>query len=601
MASAIPSGAGSALPLDPPGGTTPTRDAIGPVAVEIDSLTVRYGDRTALDSLSLQVGEGERLALLGPNGAGKSSLLSVLATLRKPSGGSAMIRGVDVGRHPLEARRHLGIVFQGASLDRKLTVRENLLLLARLYGLRGRDRDTRVDGAIERMQLTDRARDPVSQLSGGLARRVEIARALLHSPSVLLLDEPTSGLDPTARNDLWRDLVSLSEEGTTLLTATHLGEEADRAHRVLILDEGRCVAQGTPDEVRSSVGGQVLIVEVDDPQPLADELARTHRLTAKVLDGRLHIEHDQAHRFIPELIESHPRPHSLRHHAAADTRRRLRSHYRSSIHRGGHGRHDMTGAGVLTTVQVMWQRDLLHFTRERARILAAVGQPLLLWLFLGSGFGSGIEIGSIRYLEFFFPGMAMLVVLFATIFSTISLIDDREQGFLRAVLSAPVSRMGVVAGKSLGAATLATLQGGVVLLLAPLCGIPMSWDGFLLALLALFLSAYALAGLGIALAWRSPSTAAYHAAMNFFLLPLWLLSGTLFPLGGTPGWLALIIQLNPLTYAVQAVRHALYRGAALPDVGISVEPALCWAALLGFVVLTQAILPWAIARPAERS
>jgi ABC-2 type transport system ATP-binding protein len=276
------------------------------VAVEIRELTARYGDRTALAGIDLTVRSGERVALLGPNGAGKSTLLSILATLRRPTAGTARVAGFDVVAAPLQVRRAIGVVFQGPSLDRKLTGEENLQLLGRLYGLSGRELSRRVDEALERVDLADRRGERIDRLSGGMARRIEIARALLHRPPVLLLDEPTSGLDPRARAELWQYLVRLSDEGMAVIAATHLGEEADRTHRVVILDQGRTVAEGEPGEIKRQVSGEVIEVECEDPAAFLPELRERLDTEGVVVNGLVRIEREEAHTFIPRLVEGFP-------------------------------------------------------------------------------------------------------------------------------------------------------------------------------------------------------------------------------------------------------------------------------------------------------
>ena len=277
-----------------------------PPAIEVRGLTARYGDRAALLGVDLTVAPGERVALLGPNGAGKSTLLAVLATLHPPAGGTARLGGVDVAAAPHAARRRLGVVFQGPSLDRRLTAEENLRLLGRLYGLSGGALGARVQEALAATGLAERRRDRVAILSGGLARRLELARALLTRPDVLLLDEPTGGLDPAARADLWAALAAASEQGPAVLYATHQGEEAERAHRVLVFDQGRVVAEGDPGTLKAAVGGDVIVLECDDAPALADELRAAFGGPVVAVGGEVHVERERAHELVPRLVESVP-------------------------------------------------------------------------------------------------------------------------------------------------------------------------------------------------------------------------------------------------------------------------------------------------------
>ncbi len=247
-----------------------------PPLVEIDGLSRCYGDRLALDGVSFGVAEGELFALLGPNGGGKTTLFKLLSTLLPPSSGTFRVGGLSPARDLRGLRRRLGVVFQSPSLDRKLTVLENLLVHGAVLGLGGAPLRARAGELLARMEVADRAGDRVETLSGGLARRVEIAKALLHAPKVLLLDEPSTGLDPLARRSLRALLRELAGGGTTVLLTTHLFDEAEEAGRIGLLDRGRLVALGTPADLKREVGGEVLVLTTDsdeDAARLAAEIA----------------------------------------------------------------------------------------------------------------------------------------------------------------------------------------------------------------------------------------------------------------------------------------------------------------------------------------
>ena len=262
--------------------------------------------RRALDGVSFSVAEGELFGLLGPNGGGKSTLFRILATSFAPTGGGATVLGRDLVADPASARALLGVVFQYPSLDNKLTVRENLVHGGRLYGLTGAALASRVDEALARFKLADRAGDRCQTLSGGLRRRVELGKALLHRPKVVLLDEPSTGLDPAARRDLWDHLLALKKEGATILTTTHLMDEGDLCDRVAILDRGRLVAEGTPAALKAEIGGEVIVVEADDAAALASEIEAKLGAPARAFEGSLRIERAKAHEFIPRLVEAFP-------------------------------------------------------------------------------------------------------------------------------------------------------------------------------------------------------------------------------------------------------------------------------------------------------
>ena len=275
--------------------------------IEVQDLTHRYGNRLALSKISFEVKPGEIFGLLGPNGGGKSTLFRILSTMMVPSEGRALVAGHDVEREPAEVRRHVGVVFQTQSLDKALTVEENLRSQGHLHGLSGAPLRERIEYAMAQLGLADRRKDLVDTLSGGLRRRVEIAKALLHRPQVLLMDEASTGLDPAARRDLSRHVENLrSQEGVTILLTTHILEEADRCDRLVLLHLGKIVAHGTPGELRSRIGGDVVILEADDTASLAERIQQRFGLAPKVMDGQVRVEIENGHRFITEVVEAFP-------------------------------------------------------------------------------------------------------------------------------------------------------------------------------------------------------------------------------------------------------------------------------------------------------
>jgi ABC-2 type transport system ATP-binding protein len=277
------------------------------VIVSVENLTHRYGARTALSKVSFHIEEQEIFGLLGPNGGGKSTLFRILSTLMSPAEGRASIAGFDVERQSAEVRKRIGVVFQSQSLDKKLTVEENLRSQGHLYGLSGVVLRQRIDEVTARLGLADRRAELVEALSGGLRRRVEIAKALLHKPQVLLMDEPSTGLDPSARRELWQYAASLREsQGVTVLLTTHILEEADKCDRLILLHQGHIVAEGTPAELKSKIGGDVVELEVADVETMRGELERRFGVTPMVVDGSLHIEIGNGHRFITEVVEAFP-------------------------------------------------------------------------------------------------------------------------------------------------------------------------------------------------------------------------------------------------------------------------------------------------------
>jgi ABC-2 type transport system ATP-binding protein len=287
-----------------------TGQPAGAVPIELEALTHDYGSRLALDHLTFRVNRGEIFGLLGPNGSGKTTLFRILSTLMVPSSGTARILGFDAAKEPNRVRERIGIVFQARSCDIKLTVGENLKHQGHLYGLSGARLKKRIHEVLDRVALLDRINDNVEELSGGMQRRVELAKGLIHSPEVLLLDEPTTGLDPGARIDLWQYLRSLrDEEHISVLVTTHLMEEAEHCDRLAILNTGQLVALGSPFDLKSEIGGDMVTFEAATPA-LATELGERIRsrfvVEPTVLGNAVRLEREEGHRFVTQVVEAFP-------------------------------------------------------------------------------------------------------------------------------------------------------------------------------------------------------------------------------------------------------------------------------------------------------
>lgn len=277
------------------------------VIISVRGLVHRYADRTALDGISFDVRPAELFGLLGPNGSGKTTLFRILSTLMVPTAGTAHIADLDVVGQSSALRRHIGVVFQAQSVDAKLTAYENLWHQGHLYGLRGPALKKRIEEILTRVGLLDRAGDRVETFSGGMQRRIELAKGLLHHPEVLLLDEPTTGLDPGARRDLWQYLQILrDEEKVSVIVTTHLMEEAERCDRLAILNEGKLVALGTPAELTREIGGDVVLLESHDAEDLAAKIRSRFHLDATVMGQQVRLEIENGHRFVPDVVEAFP-------------------------------------------------------------------------------------------------------------------------------------------------------------------------------------------------------------------------------------------------------------------------------------------------------
>jgi ABC-2 type transport system ATP-binding protein len=290
--------------------------------LEIERLTHTYPGRPApaLDGLSLSVNPAEIFGLLGPNGSGKTTLFRILSTLIPPQQGAVTFRfptqdsALSTQDFPLTLpkdrdpiRQHIGVVFQSPSLDKQLTAEENLRHHAHLYNLRGPDLEQSIDQMLRQVGLDHRPRERVERFSGGMRRRVEIAKGLLTRPRILLLDEPSTGLDPGARIDLWRHLRSIRQsQGVTILLTTHLMEEADHCDRIAILDAGKLAACDTPDALKSRIGADVIAIQSGDPAALAAAIRDRFAVNVEQLDSTLRIERERGHEFIPQLVEAFP-------------------------------------------------------------------------------------------------------------------------------------------------------------------------------------------------------------------------------------------------------------------------------------------------------
>ena len=264
-----------------------------------------YNDIAAVKGVSFTIDRGEIFGFLGPNGAGKTTTISMLCTLLIPTGGRATVNGFDVVKNKLAVRKSIGLVFQDPSLDERLTALENLIFHAMIYGIGKADRDRRIPDVLELVELSGRQNDLVKTFSGGMKRRLEIARGLLHRPKVLFLDEPTLGLDPQTRYHIWEYVQQLIEdEGLTIFLTTHYMDEAENCDRIAIIDDGELIAMNTPEELKESIGGEVVLIVAEDNRKASLEIKDKFNIAVQEVNGELSLKVANGSHFMPELIKA---------------------------------------------------------------------------------------------------------------------------------------------------------------------------------------------------------------------------------------------------------------------------------------------------------
>jgi ABC-2 type transport system ATP-binding protein len=273
------------------------------VIIKVENLTKRFDGITAVNDISFEVEEGTIFGFLGPNGAGKTTTISILCTLLSPTSGKASIAGHDCMKEPAEVRRAIGIVFQDTTLDKDLTAYENLIFHAYLYSVPKDEMQDRVENSLKFVDLYERRDDLVKKFSGGMKRRLEVARGLIHKPRVLFLDEPTLGLDPQSRTNLWEFITKLPEKhNVTVFMTTHYMEEAEVCDRIAIIDKGKIIAMGSPEELKRTIGGDVVYMRTTDNMNVKEEIERLLKLSVTEKDGELYMTCDMGDTCIPEMM-----------------------------------------------------------------------------------------------------------------------------------------------------------------------------------------------------------------------------------------------------------------------------------------------------------
>ena len=561
----------TAVPAVAPPVATPAIRAVG--------LRKRYPGVEAVAGLDLTIAPGESFGFLGPNGAGKTTTIAMLCTLALPTSGRIEIAGHDTRTDAAAARRRIGLIFQETTLDGQLTAAENLRFHADLYNVPSAQVPARIEETLALVGLTECRDRMVHTFSGGMRRRLEIARALLHRPQILFLDEPTIGLDPNARAQVWRHLRHVCEtEAVTLFLTTHHLEEAEQCDRLAIIDAGRIVAQGSPAELKSVLGADRVELRTGDDAAVArligerlglDVVRDRQGLRFQVPDGarvlpRLLTELDvpvyEARVIAPSLddVFLHHTGHRIREEAAPEpSARPVRVTSASAPGQGG-------PRAELRAMGMVWRREMLLFRRDRASAALSLLQPLIFLFILGIGLANLMPgANGDAYQLFLFSGAMVTAAQGPALAVGTSIMWDRQGGFLREMLAGPVSRTSLLVGKCLGGTTVATCQAGILLGTAAPIGVPLDGVLFVLLLGELILVSLTMTILSVLLSTliRRPQT--FGTMVTVIMAPLVFLSGAFFPLSAMPAWMKAVALANPLTYAVDAMRRTI--AAFLPD------------------------------------
>ncbi len=273
--------------------------------ITVENLTKKFGPIAAVDGISFGVEKGSIFGFLGPNGAGKTTTINILCTLISLTSGKALIDGHDCMKESSEVRKKIGIVFQDNTLDKELTAYENLLFHSYLYNVPKNDRKRRIEDALNFVGLYERSKEPVKRFSGGMKRRLEVARSIVHQPKVLFLDEPTLGLDPQSRTSLWEFISKLPEKhGVTIFMTTHYMEEAEICNKIAIIDKGKIIAQGSPEDLKKMVGGDVIYLKTKDNRKAIKDIKEALNLDAEEQDGEIYLSAARGDACIPTLIQT---------------------------------------------------------------------------------------------------------------------------------------------------------------------------------------------------------------------------------------------------------------------------------------------------------
>lgn len=578
-------------------------------AIRTEGLSKRFGDVPAVQGLDLELAAGSSMALLGTNGAGKTTTVRMLTTLLRPDGGRAWIAGWDVAEHPDRVRHLIGLSGQFAAVDAYLTGRENLRMIARLYGRRRADAGRRTDDLIEGLGLEGAADRPARTYSGGMRRRLDIAAALVGAPRVLFLDEPTTGLDPHGRLAVWELVEQLVADGTSLLLTTQHMDEADRlAERVIVLREGRPIAEGSPAELKAQLGGYRLevglardadasraaaaLVGCGPEEPRID--VRTNRVIVQVSDA-LALLPDVRRRLAD--AGSEVTDLALRRPTLDEVFLTLTG---ATADPGGGsadpGRLGGSGprgpaeaaprASAVVATAVLTGRNLLRLVRVPTLIAFATVQPVAFVLLFTFAFGGALAPGG-EYIDYVLPGLLVLAIGFGASQTGVAVAEDFATGMTDRFRSLPIPGRAVLAGKVAADAARNLFVVGLMLGIGALLGFRFhAGPAAALAVVGLAVAT------GVALSWlnvllglvvRDAESAGL--AGLFPVIILFFTSSTLVPIATMPSWLQAFAKVNPITVVVDALRALVLGG---PTARPALE-ALAWIAAILAITVPSAV------------
>jgi ABC transporter DrrB family efflux protein len=586
-------------------------------AVHVEGVVKRFGETVALAGVDLDVAEGTVFGLLGPNGAGKTTLVRVLATLLEPDAGRAEVFGHDVVHEAPIVRELLGLTGQFAAVDEILSGRENLVMFGRLFDLSRDEARRRATELLERFELTDAADRPARTYSGGMRRRLDLASSLLTRPRILFLDEPTTGLDPRSRNEIWAIVRELVRGGTTIMLTTQYLEEADElADRIAVIDHGRVIAQGTGNELKERVGGQILEVELvnaaqrdeaqavlarvgcGEPEP-GDRLDQLVLPASRDGHGGLELVEEAAAALreagigVSELALRGPTlddvflqltgappsedgdgpnepasaepvapatsPASATDHAA----RRFLALHRPSLHEV---------RSALADTSVVTGRNLRHFIRQPQLLIFSTIQPIMFVFLFAYVFGGAVK-GSlphgVKYIDFLLPGIFVQSVAFRATQTAVGLSEDLERGVIDRFRSMPMARSAVLVGRTVADLVRNVLIIGLMTAVGYLIGFQFQ-AGLLNALACIAV----VSAFGLALSWIFAFVAltvrgaeAAQSAGFVVIFPLVFASSVFVPVASMPDWLQVFAKASPVTLTANTARSYALDGGVPGSLG----------------------------------